>query len=170
MMIRREMPDDIQSIYKVNKAAFSRENEGKLVNAIRESEHFIPELSLVAEENGEVIGYILFSKIFIKQDGELTEAIALAPMAVQPEFQGKGVGSALVKEGLVKCKQLGYPLVIVLGHPEFYPRFGFEKASDKGIVPPFPVPDEVFMVCELKEGAADKMKGEVVYPPSFQEV
>jgi putative acetyltransferase len=96
--------------------------------------------------------------------------LALAPMAVVPEQQNKRIGSMLVEEGLKRAKDQGFKHAVVLGHPEFYPKFGFVPASTKGIEAPFPVPDEVFMAIELKEGSLDQIKGKIVYPSAFDTV
>lgn len=169
--IRKETAADIAAIKEVNDAAFGQENEANLIHEIRQSESFVPELSLVAEnEEGEVIGHILFSKIIIETENGEVPSLALAPMAVKPGFQKEGVGSLLVHAGLKHCRELGYYSVIVLGHPEFYPKFGFVPASSKGIKPPFEVLDEVFMLTELKPGALDEASGVVKYPPAFMNV
>ena len=97
-------------------------------------------------------------------------ALALAPMAVHPEFQSQGIGSRLVREGLERCRNLGHRIVVVVGHPEFYPRFGFTPARAKGLEAPFPVPDEAFMVTELVPGALDGVSGMIVYPAPFEGV
>ncbi|BCG59326.1 GNAT family N-acetyltransferase [Paenibacillus sp. URB8-2] len=168
-IIRPEQKEDILEISEVNNLAFKGEEEAKLVEAIRVSEFFVPELSLVAISN-EVIGHILFSIISIETDSGLVPTLGLAPLSVKPEFQNQGIGSALVKEGLKKCKELGFKHVVVLGHPNFYSRFGFIPSKTKGIKPPFQVPDEVFMVHELKNGSLDHITGTVKYPPAFDVV
>lgn len=169
-MIRRETPRDRESIRKVNTLAFGQENEADLVDAIRASDHFIKALSLVAERAGEVVGHILFSRITIETDQGEIGVLALAPMAVKPEFQNQGIGSRLVEHGLQVCREMDYPAVVVLGHAKFYPRFGFIPSSPEGIEPPFDVPDEVFMVLELKPGGLKKVRGSVKYPPAFDQV
>ncbi len=164
--IRPETPSDYQHIFEINAQAFQQEAESLLIEKLRKSEYFIPELSIVAEKGGELIGHILFSKIRI--EGEVrTPSIALAPMAVLPEFQNQGIGSLLIREGLEKVKEMGFKSVIVLGHKDYYPRFGFKKASNWGIQSPFEVPDEVFMAIELEEGALANAAGVVVYPEAF---
>ncbi|GAA0315944.1 N-acetyltransferase [Bacillus carboniphilus] len=170
--IRPEKIDEYIVIKDINDLAFGGEGEGKLVEAIRNSDHFIPELSLVAEdENGRVIGHILFSTIHIETTtGELVPTLGLAPMAVLPEYQNKGIGSLLVKSGLERAKDLGYAHVAVLGHPNFYPKFGFVPSVQYEIESPFPVPAEVFMVQELVEGSLKGLRGKVVYPPAFSAV
>jgi putative acetyltransferase len=165
--IRPEQIQDVAAISQVNNLAFEGENESKLVEAIRESEFFIPELSLVAIHNNKVIGHILFSIVSIETEEAHVPTLALAPMAVRPDFQKQGIGSSLVKEGLQKCRQLGYEHAAVLGHPEFYTKFGFTPSVTKGIEAPFPVPEEVFMVIELQEGSLDSIRGKVKYPPAF---
>lgn len=127
----------------------------------------MPELSIVAEIDGMIIGHILFFPIHIKAKDKSHKSISLAPMAVLPEYQNQGVGSELVKYGLEKCREKGFKSVIVLGHPEYYPRFGFEKASKLGINPPFDAQDEAFMVMELAEGGLKGISGVVEYPDEF---
>lgn len=138
------------------------EGEAKLVEAIRASEGFVPELSLVAVAH-EIIRHILFSMISIETQHGDVPTVGLAPMAVKPECQNQGIGSKLVREGLRKCEELGFAHVFVLGHPGFYPRFGFTPAKTRGIESPFPVPDEVFMVYEIKPGSLDGIKGKGKY-------
>ncbi len=169
MIIRPEQTKDYTVIRKINELAFSGRAEADLIESLRKSDSFIPELSLVAVQKGEVIGHILFSLITIKSKEKVISALALAPMAVHPEFQNKGVGSKLVYRGLEDCKRLGHKIVVVIGHPEYYPRFGFLPARDKGLEVAFPVPDEAFMVLELIPGALEITQGEVIYPPAFQE-
>lgn len=169
IIIRPEQKEDIDAITEVNNAAFKGQGEAKLVEAIRASANFVPELSLVAVAD-DVIGHILFSKIGIETSHGRVPTLGLAPMAVRPEFQGKGIGSELVREGLRMCGELGYEHVVVLGHPAFYPRFGFEPASKKGIEPPFPAADEAFMVLEIKPGSLNGKSGVVKYPPAFDVV
>lgn len=171
LTIRTENPQDYEAIREINNEAFGMENEANLIEAIRNSTNFIKELSLVAETNTkEIIGHILFSKVTIETANGLIESLALAPMAVKLKFQNKGIGSSLVKEGLLRCKQLGYASVIVLGHPTFYPKFGFVPAVSKGIRAPFNVSDDVFMVYEVKEQALENIKGIVKYPDTFSNV
>jgi len=124
----------------------------------------------VAIKNGKVVGHILFSRINIETKVGLVPALALAPMAVHPEFQNQGVGSELLRQGLERCRNLGHSVVIVVGHPTYYPPFGFTSARRKGLEAPFPVSDEVFMVLELAPGALKNVKGMVIYPPEFEEV
>lgn len=167
--IRSEKSEDYKSIYNVNKLAFNGEVEAKLVNNLRKTKGFVPELSLVAIKDDEVIGYILFSIIHIRTDSKKVPVLALAPMAVLPKHQKQGIGSMLVREGLKKCKELGHKAVILVGHPDYYPRFGFCPAKEKGLKLPFDAPDEAFMVYEIIPQALKGIKGMVVYPPEFAE-
>ena len=167
MIIRQEKKEDFNSIYEINKQAFKQQDESELIERIRASKHFVPELSLVAEENGKIIGHILFSKIKIIGEQEY-ESLALAPMAVLPDFQKQGIGGRLIKEGLIKARELGFNSVIVLGHKDYYPRFGFERASKWNIKCPFEVPDEAFMAIELNIGALAEKSGVVEYPKEFR--
>ena len=166
--IRKEEEKDHKQIYEVNKLAFQQENESKLIEKIRKSENFIPELSIVAEIDNRIVGHILFSKIKIIGDSDY-ESLALAPMAVIPEFQKRGIGSELIKKGIDKAKELGFDSIIVLGHKEYYPKFGFQRASKWNIKCPFEVPDDVFMAIELTEKAFEGKAGTVEYPDEFNE-
>lgn len=169
--IRAEKSEDIAGISETNIQAFNKEDEATLVELIRQSDNFIPELSLVAEnQESEIIGHILFSKITILTGKGEKHTLGLAPMAVKPAFQNQGIGSALVKEGLKACKAAGFSHVFVLGHPNFYPRFGFIPSNHYEIEPPFPVRSEVFMAIELEKGSLDGIHGKIVYPPAFNAV
>jgi len=170
MIIRPEKIKDYTAIHEVNELAFGGRAEADLIGALRKSDSFIPELSLVVVQKGEVIGHILFSPIVIKSKERVIPALALAPMAVHPKFQNKGIGLKLVSRGLEDCQRLGHKIIIVIGHPEYYPRFGFLPARDKGLEVAFPVPDEAFMVLELVPGVLDITQGEIIYPPEFQEM
>lgn len=130
LKIRPEVPADYQAISRVNELAFEQPNEGKLIEKLRINPDFVPELSLVAEVDGKVVGYILFFPIKIKTAaGKEKETLSLAPVAVLPGFQKKGIGSELITQGLQTCMRRGYHSVTVLGHPEYYPKFGFKKAD-----------------------------------------
>ncbi|NLY46662.1 MAG: N-acetyltransferase [Tissierella sp.] len=169
MIIRTESKSDYNQVFKVNYEAFrNREDEPKLVEKIRNSEKFIPELSIVAEENNQILGHILLSKADVIEEDINHEVIVLAPIAVKPEFQNKGIGSLLIQEGLKRCKNLGYGLVLLIGHPTYYPKFGFKPARQYGLeLKQFNVTDEVFMVCEVIKGELDRIKGELRYPETF---
>jgi len=168
MIIRPEKPDDLSIIREINISAFGEETEADLVDALRKSG--IPLISLVAEENKTLIGHIMFSPVTIDNGCSNISAAGLAPMAVLPGFQRKGVGSMLVKEGLEHCKQAGYSAVVVLGHPEYYPRFGFVHSVTYSIKSEYEVPEEVFMILELAEGALKNCHGTVKYHECFMQL
>ena len=168
--IIRETEEFYSAIHEINSLAFGQENEARLVENVRKSRSFNPQLSLVAIKEGRVVGHILFSPITIKSERGAAPAVALAPMAVHPEFQNQGIGSKLVREGLEQCRKLGHKIVVVVGHRNYYPRFGFSSAGAKGLKAPFPVPDEAFLFAELVSGALDNVSGTVQYPPEFEEL
>lgn len=171
LIIRQEDTIDFKEIYEVNTLAFGQENEARLVERLRQSEAFVPELSLVAIVDKEVVGYILFSKIKIVGDRQQCfDSLALAPMSVRPQYQNKGIGGQLIKYGLVKAGILGYKSVIVLGHEHYYPKFGFVPANRWQIKPPFEVPENVFMAIELVENGLKEVGGIVAYPKAFEVV
>jgi putative acetyltransferase len=165
-VIRPEQPEDRSHIFKIHESAFNQDNESRLVDALRKGKTWIPELSLVAEINGKVAGHVLFSKISIGR----TPSLALAPVGVAPGYQGRGLGDRLIRAGLEKAREMGFGSVIVLGHPEYYPRFGFEPASKWGLECPFTIPDDAFMALELKPGALSRVKGTVRYPAPFKDI
>lgn len=167
--IRREEAKDYKKVCEVTRSAFQQETECKLIEKIRKGKHFVPELSLVAEVDHEIVGHILFSRITIVGDS-VFESLALAPMAVIPEFQKQGIGTKLIKKGIEEAKELGFNSIIVLGHKDYYPKFGFTRASNWGIKCPFEVPDEAFMAIELTERAFEDKAGTVKYPDEFMEV
>jgi len=167
--IRPESVDDHSAVREVNLLAFGGEDEAQLVETLRKSDDFIPELSLVAIDQGRVVGHIMFSLISIETPENAVSALALAPMAVRPELQNHGIGSELVRHGLKECRHLGHKVVVVIGHPDYYPRFGFYSARANGLEAPFQVSDEAFLVYELIPGALDGIGGTVKYPPAFGE-
>lgn len=166
----QEKNNNILSIQEVVTAAFGRTSEAKLVEAIRNTQNFIPELSIVATEKENLIGHILFSPIVIETQRQTFSALALAPLAVIPTRQREGIGTELVQFGLSKCCELDHNLVIVLGHPNYYLRFGFQPANQFGIRAPFPVPEQAFMILELKPDTLENVNGLVKYPAYFDEV
>jgi len=173
ILIRAEEPADFAAIAEVNRLAFCGEGEAALVAKLRDWPGFIPELALVAVKGGKIVGHILISPVEIAPEGGAARAVpvlSLAPMAVLPELQNRGIGSALVRRGLDEARRLGHRIVVVVGHPHYYPRFGFEPARPRGLEAPFPVPDEAFLVLELVPGALRGVRGTVVYPPAFDEV
>ncbi|WNQ14141.1 N-acetyltransferase [Paenibacillus aurantius] len=169
MIIRTETEKDYGGIREVNIRAFgNREDEANLVDRIRKSKGFLPSLSLVAEEEGTIIGHLLISKAEVVGEGSVHEVLVLAPIAVEPSRQKQGIGGRLIEEGLSRCRQLDYDVLLLIGHPEYYPRFGFRPARPLGLeLKQFPVPDEVFMGLELKEGGWSRVRGELKYPEAF---
>ena len=165
--IREERPEDIATIHDVECLAFGRENEADLVDALRRAGKVI--LSLVATKNQQVVGHILFSPAILEHEGEVVDVAALGPVAVLPERQNEGIGSRLVRSGLRDCLDKGYDVVFLIGHPNYYPRFGFVSAATKGIRYEREVPDEVFMVAELRQGALTGMRGVMKFQPEFEE-
>jgi len=168
--IRTEIPEDIPAIFEVNVQAFAHEDEARLVDALRENGDLDPDLSLVAVFNDRIIGHIMFPNIVIETEDESVPALALAPLVVHPDFQCRGIGTALIEEGLDLCRERGHRIVIVVGHPGYYPKFGFSPACECGIRAPFEVADDVFMVLGLVPGALDSIHGCVRYPDAFESV
>lgn len=164
---RAETVDDHEAVRRVNELAFGQPNEANLVDSLRAVR---PHVSLVAEDEGRVVGHIFFSPVSFESGGAQRPAMALGPMAVLPEMQNSGVGSRLVREGLEECRRLGAVAVVVLGHADYYPRFGFVRASAKGLRCKWPVGDEHFMATELTPGALDGAGGLVEYRPEFDAV
>lgn len=166
--IRRERPEDSPAIRRLLAEAFGKEDEARLVDVLRRRRAIT--LSLVAVRSDQVVGHILFSPVTVNSEGSSFNALGLGPMAVAPALQNSGIGSELVKTGLRKCTGAGYEIAVVLGHPNYYPRLGFKTAKSVGIRCEFDVPDEAFMVMELREGALNGRSGIVRYQPEFNDV
>lgn len=174
LKLRQENKNDFKSVFQLIEKAFQNEEysdhkEQFLVERLRNSEVLIPELSIVAEIDNEIVGHILFTKLKIKNNLNSFESLALAPVSVLPEFQGKGIGSKLILHGHEIAKSLGYKSVILLGHQDYYPRFGYELCEKYNIKMPFNVPAENCMVIALAEDGLKDVSGEVVYPKAFFE-
>lgn len=167
MEIRSQRSADAPSVRAVNLAAFETSTEADLVELL--SAQASPLVSLVAEEAGAIVGHILFSPVTLPGQPDLT-IMGLAPMAVVPSCQRRGIGSALVRAGLRDCKQLDFDAIVVLGHAEYYPRFGFQPASRLGLGCEYDVPDDVFMALELKPGILSGKSGTIQYHPAFGSV
>jgi len=165
--IRPETPKDFDSIRYVNEQAFGQKAEAAIVDKLRNRNALT--ISLVATMENEVVGHIAFSPVVIESKSSSFKAIALAPMAVLPAYQRKGIGSQLVRAGLEECRRLAHETVVVLGHPDYYPRFGFVPGKQRGIDCEFKVPDEAWMLLELKEGILVGRSGTVKFQPEFQE-
>lgn len=163
MLVRAERPTDHTAIAAVTEAAFGKPREARLVEAIRASDGFVPELSLVADDDGVIVGHIMLSYVSLDDGRRLLE---LGPMSVRPDRQGKGIGGALIRAALAVADERGEPLVLVLGHPSYYPRFGFRRASALGIIPPDGIPDEAWMATTLPAYQPD-LRGRVIFPPAY---
>jgi putative acetyltransferase len=161
--VRPERPGDAEAIRHVHRLAFGQEDEGRLVDGLRAGGHV--RLSLIAEEEGQIIGHILFSDLPILTTAGTVPALALAPLAVVPAWQRHGIGSLLIREGLRTCAEQGHRIVVVLGHRDYYPRFGFSAALARPLKAPFA--GESFMALELVKRALDGVAGEVRYAPPF---
>ena len=163
-----EQPGHIGAIRRVNQLAFGQPAEARLVDGLRAGRGLL--LSLVAWKYTSVVGHILFSSLRSDSGKTLAGGAALGPMAVLPECQRQGIGSRLVQRGLVDLRTAGRKFVVVLGHPEYYPRFGFVPAQKFGMTCEFDVPPEVFMALELEEHALRGWRGGVRYQPEFSSV
>jgi putative acetyltransferase len=168
LQIRREMPGDIKAVHRINAEAFGREAEALLVDKMREHGALI--LSLVAVNDEAVVGHVAFSPVEITSEQKTLNGLTLAPVAVLPSYQNKGIGSMLVRAGLGECRKQGYEIVFLVGHPEYYPRFGFVPAKADGFECEYEAPEEAWMVIELEEGALAGKQGKVTFQPGFKEV
>lgn len=164
MKIRLEKEEDKAAVQTVNESAFDSEVEAGLVAVLREQAR--PVISLVADDGGTIVGHIMFSPVELHGHPGLM-LMGLAPMAVVPGHQRKGIGSALVRKGLEECKRLGFYAVVVLGHPDYYPRFGFLPSTQFGIKSEYDVPEDVFMVRELQSGYLGGSNGTIKYHGAF---
>lgn len=165
MRIRREEAKDFAVVHALNVSAFESPREAQVVDILREKAHAM--VSLVAEDNHTVVGHILFSPVLLSGYPELN-IMGLAPMAVNPQQQNNGIGTALVRAGLEECKSLGYGAVVVLGHPGYYPRFGFCPAIRFGIGCEYNAPEEAFMVVELQPDYLRHKSGTIHYHEAFK--
>jgi len=165
LLIRPETSADHRAIWHVNRLAFGQDAEARLIDALRDGGYV--RTSLVAQRDQQVVGHILFSDLPIVSEAGTVPALALAPMAVLPEVQNQRIGSALVLRGLEVCREQGHSIVVVLGHPRFYQRFGFSSKLPVHLESPFSG-RESFMAVELVPGALDGVTGRVHYPPSFE--
>ncbi len=173
ILIRQEATQDYNKISELIKRALndikeSDHTEHLLVNRIRTSDTYIPELSLVAEtDDKRIVGHIMLSKIKITDKDMSYSALTVAPLSGLPECQRNGIGKILLQEAHKRASMLGYDIAVLLGHKEYYPRFGYKKASAFGIKFPFDTPDECCMVLELRDNALSKIHGMVQYPYIF---
>ena len=167
LTIRPEFSEAQASIHYVNQNAFGRNQEADLVDKLRK--RGVLTVSLVAVLDNTIIGHIAFSPVEIASEKSGFVALTLAPVAVLPAHQNKGIGSKLVTAGLQECHRLGHEIVVLAGHPNYYPRFGFVRAYAKGIECEFEVPDEAWMIAELKQGALGGRQGKVKFQSVFRE-
>ncbi len=173
--IRQEHPDDAPFVFDLIRGAFadmeeSDHQEQFLVERLHASATFVPELSLVAHsDDGQIVGYVLLTEAEIVSDSVSTTTLAVAPLAVAPQFQKQGIGTKLLTKAHEIAKVLGYETAVVLGHADYYPRFGYQKANVCGVKFPFEAPDECCMIIELQPGALQKTRGTVQYPVAFFE-
>jgi predicted N-acetyltransferase YhbS len=170
--IRQETSNDVAKVYDLVKESFRTEQysdhkEHDLVDRLRKSSHFIPELSLVAVLNENIIGYILLTLAGIKMYDSVRPTLSLAPVAVHPKHQKRGIGAGLMKYAHHMAEKLGYESIVVIGHQDYYPKFGYKHAQEFGIRFPFDVPEVNSFVLELREGALNGIAGEVVYAKEF---
>lgn len=163
VILRPEFAEDRVAVRRVNVLAFGTADEADLVEALHRDGLVLS--SIVAEAAGVVVGHILFSRMWVDSAAGAIDTVCLAPMAVVPSRQRGGIGSALVRQGIVEMEARGERVIVVVGHPAYYPRFGFERASGHSITSPFP--DEAFMVLELKPGGLAGVSGSARYPSAF---
>ena len=168
IQIRSEVPSDHDRVHEIHRAAFGRSNEAELVSELRSCSS--PQISLVAEADGEVVGHIFFSPVAVDSQSAAAVAAGLAPVSVVPAAQGQGVGSALIRAGLARCPTVGWRAVFVLGDPSYYSRFGFVLAAPLGFRYESEAFDAAFQVLELEEGVLSGCRGRVRYHPAFGEV
>ena len=165
IVVRPEGPGDLADVRRILLHAFGGPEEADVVDTLRDADAIA--VALVAEVEGRVAGHIAFTPMFSGTTGLDVGILSLAPMAVDPAFQRRGVGHALVRGGLDACREAGAGAVIVLGHPGYYPRFGFSRASGFGVRCEWDVPDEAFMAMALTPGALDDVTGVVRFRPEF---
>jgi putative acetyltransferase len=170
LKIRVETPEDQSEIFKITQQAFGQDLEARLVDLLRESDNYEKKLSLVAEKKGEMVGHILFTPISIEPASEDFKAVILGPLAVKPYLHKQGIGSALIARGINACRSSGYRAIVVIGHPAYYPQFGFTRAGAKGLETPVPTAEEAFMVLELVPDALNGIQGKIIFPQEFYEI
>jgi putative acetyltransferase len=164
MIIRMEKTNDHSAVREVDLRAFPSDVEASLVEKLRNYGNII---SMVALVDGKVVGHIIFSPLTIENGKESFPELILAPIAVLPEYQNQGIGSQLIEKGIIECRNQGHSIIILVGHPEYYPRFGFKSAEKNGIQHPFKVPEDVFMVYELVPDALQRVNGVLKYSAAF---
>ena len=169
IIVRAETPEDVRAIDVVNLSAFEGEAEAQLVGELRVSPGFVPDLSLVAELNGRIVGHVLLSRVPLRQTGGSVEILALGPMSVVPSQSHRGIGSELINAAIARARPLGYRAIVVAGPPEYYRRCGFSPASEWKIGCNLNIPEDALSAMELKPGVLAK-GGEVEYPAAFSKL
>jgi len=165
MFIRQALDSDIDDVLKVERAAFGQDEEAELVRDLLADPSAEPRLSLLAYEKDKAVGHILFTASHLKDANKAVTSVILAPLAVVPEVQKRGIGGKLIEQGLKQLTESGIDLVFVLGHPEYYPRYGFEPAGQLGFEAPFPIPEKdaaAWMVQELKPDIIGSVSGKII--------
>jgi len=170
--IRQEKPSDYDVVFKTIEKAFKSEKysdgtEQFLVERLRKSVAFIPELSIVAEANNKIVGHILLTKLKIRNTKNVFDSLALAPVSVLPLHQGNGIGTKLILQAHSKAAEIGYQSIMVLGHEDYYPKFGYQQADTFGIEFPFDAPQKNCMAIELVKNGLHNVSGLVEYPKEF---
>lgn len=166
MEIRPETEADFDEIGEVNRLAFGREGEARLVDELRDAGY--ARLSLVAVEDGRIVGHVMLSEAGIETENGPVEALALGPVAVIPDRQGEGIGSVLIRDALGRCARDGHRVVVLVGHPGYYPRFGFSSALAGNLSSAYS--GEAFMALELVPGALSGVSGPFEFAPPFEAV
>jgi putative acetyltransferase len=170
VQIRPERPKEIAAIHELVRSAFDRDLEADLVDALRAGDTYLPDLALVAVEASRIVGHIMITKLVIARDGgNQLPSTLLAPLAVLPSHQNRGIGMHLTRTALACARELGHASMILIGHPNYYPRFGFRPASTWGLRYAKPIPDDVFMAVKLVPDALTNAVGVVTLPPIFDE-
>lgn len=175
LIIRKEESCDFDQIRNVIRLAFwdmeeSDHTEHRLVERLRQSEAYIPALSLVAESDGnKIVGHIMLSTVKVVSETTTETLLSVAPLSVLPEFQRRGIGGKLLSAAHKRAADLGFKGIVLLGHPDYYPRFGYQRASRFGITFPFDAPDECCMAMPLADGSLEGIHGRICYPSAFNE-
>ena len=170
IIVRPETPDDFPAIREALTQAFPDEDVAGLTEMLRDQPGYTPDLALVALAEGEIVGHILFSPVHVETIAGDVPALMLGPLGVVPPWQSRGIGTRLVMEGIDACRRLGHRVLTVIGHPGYYPRFGFVRASAQGITMKYGELDEAKMVMELEPGALDGVHGPLRFPAALEEM
>ncbi|WNJ19444.1 N-acetyltransferase [Pontibacter sp. G13] len=169
-LIRPELPEDLPQVHELLLQAFGQSEESLLVDSLRKSRSHIPELTFVAEQDGKIVGFLMLTHATVVSRKSQFLCLLLSPMAVRPEVQKTGIGRALVAHAIQSATELGFPAIAVLGHPTYYPKFGFQPASNWGIYPSIDAPEEAFMLLPLKQGAMEGIHGMLKWDHAFDSV